>query len=692
MFAFNSSKLSKKRKTGSSIQAPKFSVPLTLLDTNVHHSNYLSKVRRETFSSIPEKKVLANNRKSSIGPPQLSSFGLSGHQNPGSSRASLYDSTRTLTFKSRGDIKRQIPENEESKCSKKVFVNNNVNNDIDNVGSLKNKIAISTPIANQSKDKRPLRDKQYQETIKNEIYSFLMTCGFESDTKHLLTEKTLRNPTQKDFIVIFNWLFKQLDPGHSLTKIDIIALLKIIQYPFYDTITRSQLAAVGGQNWHIFLGMLHWLVKCCEVVKTVGSDFQKDEEIVEYSEVEFDAGEALNSMFFKYTKNTYKLFMLDNDNYDVVRHELNNDFERLRQFIDNSIESLRSETEKLGEEFQCLANEEKAIENGNRRTRALETDIVKFTDYIKSIEVKKIKWKVNIDKLNSEIWNLDARLQVIKDDTKNIDNMITKNGLSLVDVKRVIKDQISATNDLSKIDNLFEESNEKFNNSKTRINSKLEFLKKIISNFNSDVSHIIGTNSEELEIEVSSILLNENQIITCIENWRPNIGLTDQNLKHIKDNMKQLQKKIRELIFNEKDELIKLQNSIDLLSENITGKLEISNELETRLNSNKMEADQIFSFMTLESSSAMTEFERLEIKMQVTKRSIDSRNTEIDRLLSSKEMDAERADNEMLIMQKGFHKEVERIINEVVNFKIDIQETLEILAENVQKDLRDAVQ
>ena len=60
-----------------------------------------------------------------------------------------------------------------------------------------------------------------------------------------------------------------IDPAYRFLKnldSEIPTLLKQMRYPYEKNITKSQIAAVGGNNWHTFLGMLHWIMQLAAVM------------------------------------------------------------------------------------------------------------------------------------------------------------------------------------------------------------------------------------------------------------------------------------------------------------------------------------------------------------------------------------------------------------------------------------------
>lgn len=115
------------------------------------------------------------------------------------------------------------------------------------------------------KDLRPLRDRQYQAKMRQDILAYLQTeLGLE------ITMSTLTNIQGKDYRAIFNELLLHLDPNHILNQPkfedEFVPALKAVRYPFAHQIDNKWLAAPASMHsWPSLLGVLHWLVEMCKV-------------------------------------------------------------------------------------------------------------------------------------------------------------------------------------------------------------------------------------------------------------------------------------------------------------------------------------------------------------------------------------------------------------------------------------------
>lgn len=115
------------------------------------------------------------------------------------------------------------------------------------------------------KESRPLRDRQYQTKMRQDIISWLQSTEYD------ISMQTLANITGKEYRNIFHYLFSMLDPGYPFNpqarfEDEFISALKCIRYPFVGQVDPKWLAAPASMHsWPSLLGVLHWLTVMCKV-------------------------------------------------------------------------------------------------------------------------------------------------------------------------------------------------------------------------------------------------------------------------------------------------------------------------------------------------------------------------------------------------------------------------------------------
>lgn len=125
--------------------------------------------------------------------------------------------------------------------------------------------ALQPAVTQILKDTRPLRDRQYQTKMRQDIVSWLQSTEYD------ISMQTLANITGKEYRNIVQYLFSMLDPGYwfdpqARFEDEFIQALKCIRYPFVGHVDPKWLAAPASMHsWPQLLGVLHWLIVMCKV-------------------------------------------------------------------------------------------------------------------------------------------------------------------------------------------------------------------------------------------------------------------------------------------------------------------------------------------------------------------------------------------------------------------------------------------
>lgn len=116
-----------------------------------------------------------------------------------------------------------------------------------------------------TKDPRPLRDRQFQSRMRQDVYGWLVSSGYE------ITPSAFQSITGSEFRNIFQYLVNRLDPCWPFDmekKLDeqFLPPLKALRYPYVGQLDCKWLAAPASMHsWPALLGMLHWLVQIDKV-------------------------------------------------------------------------------------------------------------------------------------------------------------------------------------------------------------------------------------------------------------------------------------------------------------------------------------------------------------------------------------------------------------------------------------------
>lgn len=540
-------------------------------------------------------------------------------------------------------------------------------------------------------DQRPLKDKNYQQLIQQEIYEFLVSNKFEIEMNHTINSKTLKQPTQKDFILIFKFLYNKIDPYYEFSKsieVEIFSLLKILNYPYLDSINRSQISAVGGQNWPSFLGILYWLIKLN--ISIISLDI--NDSFISTDD-EFDR------IFIKYIRDSYNSFINENDDYNEFYQEMKVGFEKVHINLLNEIETLQTENQQLTNQFNQLNHQLIELQQAEKKSLALEDDLIKFKEYIKLMESRKLNWIEILDKINLEITHCKEELSQINANKDQYEATILDQGLTINDINILNskRDQVSKS-----IDSF----NQKLNDLNTKLYDKdIDLVKNYqsLNNFINQYNKLIlkmKTPSYNFEIKLNEDIIrarnkrSEREGEDEVETRRDLRGIiNDLNDKYsfdpfksneiidkvLKDEKIELLKYRNEIglkIHKYQDEQIKLQEQCDLINEKIVEQTDLFDNIGNKLTTNKLNYDDIYETMINDSTTYTTQIEKLDRELRSIKINSNQGFIELENKYQNTLIEFDELNHSLLKSKKALYDKCLKIAEFIMNFKLNIQSNL----------------
>ncbi|GMM28395.1 kinetochore-associated Ndc80 complex subunit [Martiniozyma asiatica (nom. inval.)] len=337
-------------------------------------------------------------------------------------------------------------------------------------------------------DPRPLRDSNFQEKIQNELFEYLSINKFEIEMKHPLTSRSLKSPTQKEFVLIFQWLYNKIDPGYKFIRSieqEVYSLLRFLEYPYLDTINKSQISAVGGANWHVFLGMLYWLLEL--VQQTVKFDLENFNLIEETDfNIERDViskeQELVDKLFVRYALKSYKAFLsFGEDNYDDFYNEMEEQYEEYIVNVQNKTGALTDENEQLKELLDITEKKYSDYSAQIERNKALENDVLKFQNYIDVQKQRRERWPLILEKAQADINKIKTKIDEINLEKQEIINDLQKRDFTLQNIEQMYKERSELTNTMNMLDT-------QQDGTRIEINNRLSVLSDLHSKLQSDIA------------------------------------------------------------------------------------------------------------------------------------------------------------------------------------------------------------
>jgi kinetochore protein NDC80 len=573
------------------------------------------------------------------------------------------------------------------------------------------------------RDPRPLKDRSFQTRISQELLEYLTHNNFELEMKHSLTQNTLKSPTQKDFNYIFQWLYRRIDPGYKFQKsieAEVPPILKQLRYPFEKSITKSQIAAVGGQNWSTFLGMLHWMMQLAQMLERYYVD-QYD-----YACAEAGVDVTGDRIIFRFLSNAYHDWLQggeDEDDEAAERHLIPHiqamaaEFEQSNERYIREMEALEEENRELRDQIKELEKNAPDMAKLDKHFRILEDDKQKFEEYNENVQAKIDKYNNRIKFLDEEIDKSEKELQNAEEERSKIQTEVDKQGISTQDIDRMNTErerlQKSVDDTLAKL----EEIHGRVLDKEMEANQKLEDLEELIKRYNSlgyqnSLIPPSAVNAEGVNYELR-LNINENNFsssqIGSYENRGSSEGdrlLADTFTGHtpsslikldlrgmVRSNFMALRKEINERRKEALDADMNHRDLLDNIKEAMDEKRNEVEALEHRRRAAEEEFERTKEITTTQKLASDAQIERMEKELGRLRTGL----TESVQLMEQREMNTNIEHEQVLLranaLREELHTGIESMLNDVIRFKVHVQKGLEdyetFVVEEVEQELGD---
>ena len=301
-----------------------------------------------------------------------------------------------------------------------------------------------------NKDPRNLRDRNVQSAMQQEILDYLINNKFDIETSHPVSLKTFKQPTQKGFTTIFNWRYLRSDPGYRFTKSvesELYQILKNLEYPYLDTISKSQISAVGGSSWYRFQGLLHWMVQLNIKLEKLSNAWENpmlNQPTLEMANVtgpvkSLDEQRRIMGKYEKISENlvldylseSYKTFLTGEDDYSDSMNKFSLGCEKFTRIISSDIDAVNAENQKLVREYHALQEKSSLFKSSLEKFNALKGDVAKYQNYINTMDEKSKEWPKKLDRMKVESEKKMREVTQLENDIRTKLSAMEEKGLSL---------------------------------------------------------------------------------------------------------------------------------------------------------------------------------------------------------------------------------------------------------------------
>lgn len=570
------------------------------------------------------------------------------------------------------------------------------------------------------KDPRPLKDRAFQARIGQELMEYMTQNNFELEMKHVLSPNVMKSPTQKDFNYMFQWLYHRIDPSHRFQKnIDqeVPPILKQMRYPFERSITKSQIAAVGGQNWSTFLGLLYWMMQLAQMLD--GYVTRK------YDHACMDAGVDVSGdhIIFDFLSSAYRdwLAMDEDVGDDDAEKILAPHVASMAQAFDRSNGRYTSELEMLEAENARLLKEIADLEKStpdpailDDHFKIMEEDKIKFEDYNQLAVQRSQKYENRIQVLQEELEKLNDELKEAETERRGLQQSVDALGISMQDIDRMTSEKERLQKGIESASQRLDEIKKRVAEKEAETSQKLDDLEEQVARYNSLAYHVAlrppqATNAKGRDYELR-LTVNEGSDYTSSNFLGPNassggdrlladatngyqpIQIINMELRgQVRSSFLSLRKEVSERRSAARDAMMEDHGLLENIKEAIEDKQSEVEALNHRVRAAEEEYDNTREVTTANRMASDVQIERMEKDLAKMRAGL----TESVQLLEQREINTTLEYEQLVLransMREELHTEIDRMLNDVIKFKIHIQKSLDdyegFVADELEKEL-----
>ncbi|KAK0708217.1 HEC/Ndc80p family-domain-containing protein [Lasiosphaeris hirsuta] len=572
------------------------------------------------------------------------------------------------------------------------------------------------------RDPRPLKDRSYQMRIGQELLEYLAKNNFEMEMNHKLSENFTKSPTQKDFNFMFQWLYHRIDPSYRFQKnIDqeVPPLLKQLRYPYEKSITKSQIAAVGGQNWSTFLGLLHWMMQLAQMLERYLRNHYDDACIEAGVEVGGD------HIIYDFLTSAYQDWLNMDDeagDEDVERalvphvQGMAKAFERSNSRYIQELEILEGENARLLKEIEDL---EKATPDPavlDNHFKIMEEDRAKFEEYNTLAMQRSEKYENRIQVLQEELEKLQAELKEAEDERRRLKDAVDDQGINMQDIDRMTSERERLQKSIESAAQRLEDVKKKVADKEIEASQRLDELERMVDRYNTVAYQIglipstaVNAKGKNMELQVtvnegpnftssqlqgsygSGAAENERLLADPVTGYQPahilNLDLRGQ----VKSSFLALRKDVSERRKVAMDMMMEDHDLLDRAKEAIEDKRNEVEALEHRVRAAEEEYEKTKEVTTTQKMASDAQIEKMEKELAKMRAQL----TESVQLMEQREMNTNIEYEQLTLkanaLREELHTETMRMLNDVIKFKMHVQKNLEeyetFVADELEKEL-----
>lgn len=336
--------------------------------------------------------------------------------------------------------------------------------------------------ASMIQDPRDLRNPATKARCYEDLMVFLGSRSFDTSQ---VGDRLRNSPHSRDFDLVFQFIHNLIDPATKVnTRDQVMDIMKDLRYPYAKSISKSQISAISSNNWHLFLGLLHWMTKLVMIMDNFDNGT--------YDHVYADAGYDITAdrITFDFLGDGYRQW-IDGDTDEDGNANLESEISKMSQRFDEAnaneldlmaqleedCKLLQDQLDEMGQFAPRLAELQEKIKTMNKDIKTCEEWVPAERTRLQALEERNAA-------LRQGLVEIEQQLAAADEERLRYQKIVDDRGIAIADIDRMNNDRIRLTvgNDSAKAK--LAERLESSMAQETEVHKRLEELKEAVNLYN----------------------------------------------------------------------------------------------------------------------------------------------------------------------------------------------------------------
>ncbi|KAL6309132.1 HEC/Ndc80p family-domain-containing protein [Sparassis latifolia] len=445
-----------------------------------------------------------------------------------------------------------------------------------------------------AKDTRPLRDKQFQARMRQDIVTWLLSNGYD------VPPQILQNVSNKDFRSVFERLVTLLDSSWPFEldrrlEEQFLQPLRALRYPYVGQIDLKWIVTPATpHSWPHLLGVLHWLAETGRNSSVVPEQF---DDINHHEALAMDHYIA-----------SYAVFLEGKDAFPEQERILEERYAKKDGQVVAELDESKEQSMQVQNELEMLTESPAPIEKLKEDFARIKRDKAKFEEILRRCEHQKEKRIKFLERETAELANAVSSLEKLQAEKQRLADVVKVQNLTPEEVIRMNTEHETLSRDVETLKHKIAETNQAVVKLEVSLTRKVSDAEEALDLYNNLLSNLglfppLPPPLEEIDLtlDLNSAAANPQNLLSG-----PDIRVV---VKPTLSKVAEIKRTERALVESER---IKVDDELDQLTLECENMDEEVMEISNKVNGLSDQADELREVAQQEALVSNAEASRLE--------------------------------------------------------------------------------